>query len=354
MVDYVKINMWIIYILSAVVATGLIHLVLARINRHLIRKITQSNALTTRAFLNALSVPMGFCIWLLGLYVTASIFLAYKKNSFLLSNLAVMKQIGIVFILCWILIRFIKHFEELYLILCIQQSREVDKTLVHASRQLLSIVVFIVGFLLIMQSMNIPVAGLLAFGGIGGAGVALAAKDLLANFFGGLVIYLDRPFKVGDWIRSPDKNIEGIVEYIGWRMTRIRTFEKRPLYVPNGIFLTISVENPSRMELRRIKTNIGIRYQDAAKINKITSEIKSWLQCHKEIDTSQALTVSMVEFGPSSLNIMVSAYCKTTKSAQFYVIQHDILMKILEIIDKNEAECAFPTQTLYLQPTVSA
>jgi MscS family membrane protein len=137
-------------------------------------------------------------------------------------------------------------------------------------------------------------------------------------------------------------------------MTRIRTFEKRPLYVPNGIFLTISVENPSRMELRRIKTNIGIRYQDAAKINKITSEIKSWLQCHKEIDTSQALTVSMVEFGPSSLNIMVSAYCKTTKSAQFYVIQHDILMKILEIIDKNEAECAFPTQTLYLQPTVSA
>ncbi|HIF0299426.1 TPA: mechanosensitive ion channel family protein, partial [Legionella pneumophila] len=77
MVDYVKINMWIIYILSAVVATGLIHLVLARINRHLIRKITQSNALTARAFLKALSVPMGFCIWLLGLYVTASIFLAY-------------------------------------------------------------------------------------------------------------------------------------------------------------------------------------------------------------------------------------------------------------------------------------
>ncbi|KTD44401.1 mechanosensitive ion channel family protein [Legionella parisiensis] len=352
MIDYIKVNMWVIYIVTAIISTGLVHMVLARISRHLTKKAEQSKMLFAEAFLKAFTLPMGFLIWFLGLSFTSSIFLAYKKNSFLIANLSVIKQIGIVSILCWVFVRFIRCLEDLYLALCEQQAKEVDKTLVHALRQLLTIAVVIIGLLLVMQAMNIPVAGLLAFGGIGGAGVALAAKDLLANFFGGLVVYLDRPFKVGDWIRSPDKNIEGIVEYIGWRMTRIRTFDKRPLYVPNGVFLTISVENPSRMLHRRIKTNIGVRYQDADKINKITQEIKDSLLDHKEIDTSQAVTVSLVEFGPSSLNIMVSAYCKTIKATQFYDVQHEILMKILDIIAGSGAECAFPTQTLYVQPAI--
>ena len=103
-----------------------------------------------------------------------------------------------------------------------------------------------------MQALGYSISGVLAFGGIGGIAVGFAAKDLLANFFGGLMIYLDRPFSVGDWIRSPDKNIEGTVEEIGWRLTRIRTFDKRPLYVPNSTFTQISVENPSRMLNRRI------------------------------------------------------------------------------------------------------
>ena len=113
-----------------------------------------------------------------------------------------------------------------------------------------------------MQLFDYSVSGLLAFGGIGGIAVGFAAKDLLANFFGGLMIYLDRPFSVGDWIRSPDKEIEGTVEDIGWRLTRIRTFDKRPLYIPNSIFASISVENPSRMSNRRIYEKIGIRYDD--------------------------------------------------------------------------------------------
>ena len=91
------------------------------------------------------------------------------------------------------------------------------------------------------------------------------------------MIYLDRPFDVGDWVRSPDKNIEGTVEDIGWRLTRIRTFDKRPLYVPNGTFSTISVENPSRMSNRRIKTNIGLRYDDANKVATIIADIESML-----------------------------------------------------------------------------
>lgn len=340
MLEYINTNMWIIYILSAVLITGLIHLVFVRIGRHLIKKAHAHNLIFSEAFLNAFVLPAGLLIWLIGLSFSCSIFLSYKKNTFLIANLSVIKSIGIVFILCWGIVRFIRFFEELYIKQSALLSREIDSTLVHGVRQLSTIGVWVIGLLLILQAMNIPIAGLLAFGGIGGAGIALAAKDLLANFFGSLVIYLDRPFSVGDWIRSPDKNIEGVVEYIGWRMSRIRTLDKRPLYVPNSVFLTISVENPSRMLHRRIKTNIGIRYQDADKLNKITEEIKKYLISHEAIDKSQSLSVSLVELGSSALNIMVSAYCTVIKSDHFNATKHSILMKILDIIAANEAECA--------------
>ncbi len=319
-------------------------MVLSRISHHLTNKAQQHKIVVAEAFLKAFALPLSFLVWLLGIYFACSIFLTYKKNLFLITNLAVIKQIGVAFIFCWVLIRFIHYIEALYLQRCLEQSKEVDQTLIHASKQLLTITVFMITVLVIMQIMDIPIAGLLAFGGIGGAGVALAAKDLLANFFGGLVIYLDRPFKVGDWIRSPDKNIEGIVEYIGWRMTRIRTFDKRPLYVPNGIFLTISVENPSRMSYRRIKINVGVRYEDANKVDNITKEIKTFLNEHESIDSAQSPSASLAEFGSSSLNIVVSAYSSIIKGEQFQMLQHEIMMNILNIIKANDAQCAFSKQ----------
>ena len=107
--------------------------------------------------------------------------------------------------------------------------------------------------------------------------MGFAAKDLLANFFGGMMIYMDRPFSVGEWIRSPDKEIEGTVEDIGWRLTRIRTFDKRPLYIPNSVFANISVENPSRMTSRRIYETVGIRYDDIDKMDLIVAQVKGML-----------------------------------------------------------------------------
>ena len=102
----------------------------------------------------------------------------------------------------------------------------------YALAKLGYIVVGITGLLTLLQTLGLSISGLMAFGGMGGIAVGFAAKDILANFFGGLFIYTDRPFSVGDWIRSPDRDIEGTVEKIGWRVTRIRTFDKRPLYIP--------------------------------------------------------------------------------------------------------------------------
>ena len=183
---------------------------------------------------------------------------------------------------------------------------------------------------------------------IGGLAVGFAAKDMLANFFGGLMIYLDRPFSVGDWIKSPDKEIEGTVEHIGWRLTRIRTFDKRPLFVPNGMFSTISVENPSRMTNRRIKAIINLRYDDANKIAIILKDIENMLGKHPAIDTEQTLMVNLVECASWSLNFMLYAFTKTTKWAEFQAVRQDVFIKVLEIVDSHGAECAFPTSTVHI------
>jgi MscS family membrane protein len=135
---------------------------------------------------------------------------------------------------------------------------DLDKTTIEAIGRLIRITVLITSSLIVLQTLGFSVSGVLAFGGLGGIAVGFAAKDLLSNFFGGLMIFLDRPFGVGDWIRSPDRNIEGTVESLGWRLTTIRTFDKRPLYVPNATFLSVAVENPSRMSHRRIYDSIQI------------------------------------------------------------------------------------------------
>ncbi|GAK87380.1 small-conductance mechanosensitive channel [Vibrio ponticus] len=180
--------------------------------------------------------------------------------------------------------------------------------------------------------------------------VGLAAKDLLSNFFGGMMIYFDRPFKVGDWVRSPDRQIEGTVERIGWRMTVIRTFDKRPLYVPNSVFSNIVVENPSRMLNRRINETVGLRYDDGSKVEKITQEIKSMLENHPDIDANQTLIVNLNGFGASSLNIMVYTFTKTINWIRYQEVKQDVLLQIIKIVADNGADIAFPTQTLKIDP----
>lgn len=188
---------------------------------------------------------------------------------------------------------------------------------------------------------------MLAFGGVGGIAVGFAAKDLLANFFGGLTIYMDRPFVVGDWVRSPDKNIEGTVEHIGWRLTRIRTFDKRPLYVPNATFSTISLENPSRMTHRRISETLGVRYSDIAQVRSIVESVRQMLIEHPEIDDTQTLIVNLNQFSESSVDLMVYTFTKTTVWVKFHEVKQDVLLRIADIVEQHDAKLALPTTVLH-------
>ena len=212
-------------------------------------------------------------------------------------------------------------------------------------RLLLIVVLAIVAF----DLLGLDASGLIALGSVSGAALAFASKDLVSNWFGGIMLYMDKPFKVGDWVRSPDREIEGTVEYIGWRITKIRTFDMRPLYVPNSMFNNITVENPSRMTNRRIKESIGVRYDDISQINAIVEDIKAYLKNSALIAQDKTIIVNFNGFGASSLNILVYCMTVTTDWVTFHEHKHEVLLALAGIVEKHGGEFAFPTQTLHLQ-----
>lgn len=230
-----------------------------------------------------------------------------------------------------------------------QISRGNDPTSARMIARVLKLSIFVLIMLLFGEHFGIGISGLLAFGGIGGIAIGVAGKDMLSNFFAGAMLYFDRPFSIGDWIKSPDRNIEGIVVEIGWLLTKIRTFENRPLYVPNAIFSNISVENPGLMTNRRIVTTIGLRYEDAGKISGVVNDVDAMLKANDKIDQTQELLVYFNEFAGSSLNIMVYCYTKTTHWAEWLAAQQEIYLKIIDIVQAHGAEFAFTSETLYVQ-----
>ncbi|MEB3203793.1 MAG: mechanosensitive ion channel family protein [Candidatus Sericytochromatia bacterium] len=258
-----------------------------------------------------------------------------------LANVSAMLLVG------WSFHRLIRGVEGEFLGLHRGTRDSGDRATIGAIGRLARFTVWILVGITILQAFGMSVSGLLAFGGIGGIAIGFAAKDILANLIGGISILLDRPFAAGDWIRSPDRELEGTVEHIGWRITRIRTFDQRPLYVPNALFSTVAIENPSRMLNRRIHELIGVRYDDAAKVDVLVSDIEAMLRQHEAIDQDRTLIVNLLSFGASSIDIMVYTFTRTTDWVTYHAIKQDILLRILAIITSRGAEIAFPTQTLH-------
>lgn len=199
-------------------------------------------------------------------------------------------------------------------------------------------IILLVG-LSLLQAWGYSISGLLTFGGIGGIALGFAAKDLLANLFGGLMIHWDQPFAVGDHIASPDRKIEGIIEDIGWRVTRIRNLEKRPIYIPNGLFSTVVIENISRMSHRRIDERLHLRYQDVPKIASIVADCQTMLKEHKQIDQKETLIVQLDQWSDKGPCIRMTCHVKET-STQFFSIKQDLLLKVGLIIHQHQAEFA--------------
>lgn len=303
------------------------------------------------ALFKASQGPLSWFILILGLIWAVQISDGYLDMVlFSPANLDIIRQLTFIVLTMVFLVRFITLAEARILDDLKSQTEDgegrLDPTTLHALAKLTRLSVFISAVLVALPTLGIEITALLAFGGVGGIAVGFAAQDLLSNFFGGLMIYLDRPFAIGDWIRSPDREIEGTVESIGWRLTVVRTFDKRPLYVPNSVFAKLALENPSRMTNRRIYETIGIRYKDASKMDQIVQDVNAMLQGHEEIDQDQTLIVNFNGYGRSSLDFFVYTFTKTTNWVKFHAIKQDVMLRIIRIVHEHQADFAFPTTTV--------
>ena len=337
---------WVVRVFLVVLGTLLVNFIATRFLMRVDRQLEKTKTPWDNVLIHAAQKPIGMFIWLAGLSVAAEISGTELDPDFR-SLIHAIREVGVIVILTWFVLRCISESERT-LTSSDKINNNVDYTTASAISKLLRAAVVITAALVVLQTLGYSISGVLAFGGIGGIAVGFAAKDLLANFFGGLMVYLDRPFAIGDWVRSPDQNIEGTVEHIGWRQTRIRTFDKRPLYVPNSTFSLISVENPSRMTHRRINETIGVRYDDFRLLPTILSDIKEMVANHEDLDTNETYMVNFNQFGPSSLDFFIYAYTKTVDWRTYHNVKQDVLFQAMQIIESHGAEVAFPTHTIHM------
>ncbi len=336
---------WLIVVAAAFILDFVQRFIFHRLGRRLRR----TRSAWDDGVVEAIPAPLSLIIWIsVAAYIISG--LSGKYGWHLSEGISTTRSLLIIIIFTWFILRIVSNLEKTLVrraAKATDKAHGIDQTSVLAIGKIARVIIVLLALLLILPTMGYSISGLLAFGGAGALIISLAAQNLLSNFFGGLMIYLDRPFAIGEWIRSPDQNIEGTVEHMGWRITRIRTFDKRPLYVPNSVFTKISVENPQRMWNRRIKESIGVRYDDIHRVPKIVERMKNLFHTHEEIDQNQTIIIAFNEFGPSSLDILVYAFTRTTNWIEFHEVKQRMLLAIGQIIEEEGAEIAFPTSTIH-------
>ncbi|WP_238843327.1 mechanosensitive ion channel family protein [Thiomicrorhabdus xiamenensis] len=342
-------QVWLLMVTLILTATAVADVIQRKVLSVLHNQLVRREKIWLDSFVDAARSPASFFIWVTGTVLALNT-LILKVGVYveLIKYITDFKSTILTLSVGWFVIRLVQRL-ELHLKDVAKEDDRLDEVTVEALAKIIKLLAFVLTGLFFLSAFGVSMTGLLAFGGVGGIAVGFAAKDLLGNVLGGLMIYLDKPFTVGEWIRSPDKDIEGTVENIGWRMTTVRTFDKRPLYIPNGIFANISIENPSRMTNRRIKETMGIRYADVGRMRLIVDDVRSMLLNHPEIDTNQTLIVNFNGFGASSLDFFIYTFTKTTNWILFHEIKQDVLLKVSEIVESHGAEMAFPTRTLYIE-----
>ena len=343
----IPIEPWVWQAFAAVLLTLVASYAARRVLLAWSRRLERTSSPWDDALADSLRRPLRVLIWVVGIAFAANLAPAAGEGT-IFEAVDAARDVGVVACIAWFLVRFVGQVEENLLARGATGDAGPDRATLDALAKLLRASIVITAALVVMQTLGFSISGVLAFGGIGGIAVGFAARDMLANFFGALMVYLDRPFSVGETIRSPDREIMGTVERIGWRLTRIRTFENRPLYVPNSVFSTIAIENMTRMLNRRIHETIGVRYDDVGRVQPIVDEVRAMLESHPGIDPDEFLMVHFNAFAPSSLDFFVYAFTRTRAWDEYHAVKQDVLLKVNDVIERHGAEIAFPTTTVHL------
>lgn len=309
-----------------------------------LRQFTQKTKTTADdKLLDILEVPIKFTLILLGIY--------FAKEALGINRFEEIIDSGIksfaTFIVFMTFYKAVDRFSYIFQSFSSKFGKKLSSDIENFIIKTLRVIIIVLGAMSVLQEWGINVSAFVASLGLVGMALALAAKDTAANLFGSLVLFTDRPFKIGDWVLTP--NVEGIVEDIGIRSTKVRTFAQALVSVPNASMANDPITNWSRMGKRRIMMNLGVTYgTTAAQIENILLELRLMLKEHEEVH-QETIMIHFNEFGASSLNIFCYFFTKTTAWAEYLAVREDINLKMMKIVQENDASFAFPSQSLYIE-----
>lgn len=304
------------------------------------RVFFRNNKEKVTLLVNSLQKPLAYLIGTIGLYIAFAI--NYNKP-----GVTKVFKILIILIICWGIINYLS--DNLFLSLRFGENADdtMNTTALKFLANILKIVVIAFGVVMVISELGYNVNGLLTGLGVGGLAVSLAAQDAVGNLISGFIIIFDKPFKVGDLIESA--TVKGFVEEVTMRSTKIRTLDDSVITVPNSTLTKEAVTNISMMDKRRIKMTFGLVYSTTNEtIEKVRNEIQKYIVDNKDI-LPEPCRIHFREFGDSALNFEVVCYTETSDMDEYLKIENELNLAIKKIVENNNTDFAFPTQTVYVQ-----
>lgn len=290
-----------------------------------------------------LELPIKLSIILIGFFISIN-FLSISRFNGAFNSFT---QSFAIFIIFLVLYKTLEQFSNIINKFSKKFGKKISSDIENFLIKTFKIVIIAIGIMTILNEWGINISAFVASLGLVGMALALAAKDTAANLFGSLVIFTDRPFNIGDWIQTP--NVEGTVEDIGIRSTKVRTFSQALTNVPNAVIANSAITNWSKIGKRRIKMRLGLTYKTSTKqMQKILVDLREMLKNHNDIH-KDTIMVHFDEFQDSSLSLFCYFFTNTTAWAKYLAVREDINLKIMKIIEDNGAGFAFPSQSVYIE-----
>lgn len=338
-------RLWFFEIIVGILVLIAVNYLFKRIVKHVRHRSLSISADWKEKIDHIFYLPFQILLWILGATLVIEVLGRRLGFSFFESYIDAFRSSGFVICLAWVLLRW-KRVAQKEFLNKDKHAHKVDAGFVHVIGKIMAIIIIVISLMIILRVWGLDIAPLIAFGGIGAAAVGFAGKDVLANFFGGLMLHINRPFMVGDFIYLPEQHVEGHVEEIGWNLTTIRDKDKRPVYLPNSTFTHALSINGARMTHRRIEAKIGIRYEDFSKIPALVDDIKKEISTHPDIDTHLPVLVVFNGFGQCTLDIYIDVYTLQTRYDKFLYVKHEILMLVYKVLQNANVEIPSPIMTL--------
>ncbi|MBP6611557.1 MAG: mechanosensitive ion channel family protein [Paludibacter sp.] len=330
--------------LAIIIGAVILNKIIVLFNKHVLTKLTEkTNNRMDDILFKMLQAPVLLGVMLLAIWIASNrLNLSVRVDQFFSNSY----QFLIVLNVTWFIVRFVNAVIEEYLVPKAEDNstKYLDNTLVPIIRRGVLGIIWAIGIMMALRNVGVDVGALIAGLGIGGLAFALAAQDTIKNIFGGITIFTDRPFRIGDRIKVD--GFDGMIEDIGIRSTRLRTLEKRLVTIPNYKIVEASIENVSNETMRRVLMRIGLTYDTSSeKMEEAISILKNMPKINKQVDTKELVAV-FSDFGPYSLDIKFIYWVK--KSGDVMEVPSDVNFEILRKFKAAGLSFAYPTQTVML------